>query len=242
LAKDPRKRRDRTETEETDMKLYFHPASTTSRPIMLFAAENNIELERQVVDLFTGEHYKPPYEAINPNRLVPVLEDGSFRLTESSTILKYLAEKIGSPAYPKDLQQRARVNERMDWVNTQLCRDLAYGFIYPQIFPLHKRRSDEAHDATLQWGKERAQGWLKVLNDHVLGAGNTFLCGGTMTIADYFCASFVALAELTGSDLATYPNVRRWLGRMKALKNWAQVNEVIDGYGASLKGNAMHAV
>ncbi len=32
-------------------------------------------------------------------------------------------------------------------------------------FPLHKRRSDEAHDATLQWGKERAQGWLKILDE-----------------------------------------------------------------------------
>jgi hypothetical protein len=26
---------------------------------------------------------------------------------------------------PKDLKQRARINERMDWINTQLCRDLA---------------------------------------------------------------------------------------------------------------------
>ncbi|HUL67881.1 MAG TPA: glutathione S-transferase family protein [Burkholderiaceae bacterium] len=224
------------------MKLYFHPGSTTSRPIMLFAAENNIELERQVVDLFAGEHYQPPYEAINPNRLVPVLEDGNFRLTESSAILKYLAEKINSPAYPKDLQQRARVNERMDWVNTQLCRDLAYGFIYPQLFPHHKRRSDEAQDSTLQWGKERAQGWLKVLNDHVLAGGNNYLCGDTLTIADYFCASFVALVELTGGDLSQYPNVQRWLGRMKSLKHWKQVNEVIDGYAASLKGNALQAV
>lgn len=224
------------------MNLYFHPASTTSRPVLLFAAENKIDLERQVVDLFTGEHLKPPYEAINPNKLVPVLEDGSFRLTESSAILKYLAEKIGSPAYPKDLQQRARVNERMDWVNTQLCRDLAYGFVYPQIFPGHKRRSDEAQDATLQWGKERTQGWLKVLNDNVLGAGNAYLCGPTMTIADYFCASFVALAEVTGGDLSRYPNVQRWLGRMKALESWKPVNEVIDGYAASLKGQAMHTV
>ena len=70
------------------MKLYFHPASTTSRPIMLFAAENRIALEEQVVDLFTGEHYKAPFEAVNPNHLVPVLDDGDFRLTESSAILK----------------------------------------------------------------------------------------------------------------------------------------------------------
>ncbi len=224
------------------MKLYFHPASTTSRPLMLFIAESGIKVDEQVVDIFTGEHVKKPYEDMNPNRLVPMLEDGSFRLTESSAILKYLAEKSSSPAYPKDLQQRARVNERMDWINTQLCRDFAYGFVYPQIFPAHKRRSDEAHAATLAWGKERAQGWLKVLDEHILGAKNAYLCGEQLTIADYFGSSFVALAEALGSDLGAYPNVKRWLGKMKALKSWKKVNEVIDGYAASLKGNALETV
>jgi glutathione S-transferase len=224
------------------MKLYFHPASTTSRPVMLFAAENGIALDEQVVDLFTGEHYKAPFESVNPNHLVPVLEDGNFRLTESSAILKYLADKTNSPLYPKDLQQRARVNERMDWINTQLCRDLAYGFVYPQIFSFHKRRSDEAQDATLHWGKERAQGWLKVLDEHILGTTNTYICGDAITIADYFCVSFVALGELVGGDYAKFPNVKRWLGRMKQLKNWKRVNEVIEGYAASLKGSPMQTV
>ena len=224
------------------MKLYYHPASTTSRPIMLFAAESGIALNMQVVDLFTGEHYKPAFEDVNPNHLVPVLEDGNFRLTESSAILKYLAEKANSPAYPKDVQARARVNERMDWINTQLCRDFAYGFIYPQIFPSHKRSSEAVHAATLQWGQERAQGWLKVLNDHILGEEHHFLCGNQITIADYYGASFVALGELTGSTYENYPNVKAWLGRMKALKHWAPVYEVISGFGASLKGQPMRAV
>ncbi len=224
------------------MKLYYHPASTTSRPVVLFATESRIPLELQVVDLFTGEHTQPPFGAINPNHLVPVLEDGSFRLTESSAILKYLADKVASPLYPKDLQQRARVNERMDWVNTQLCRDFAYGLVYPQIFPAHKRRSDEAQQATLQWGRERAQGWMKVLNDSLLGPGNNWICGDAMTLADYYAAAFVALGEATGSSFADYPTIQRWLGRMKALTSWKEVNAAIDGYAATLKGNTMVAV
>ena len=217
------------------MKIYYHPASTTSRPLMLFAGESGMKIDFQVVDLFTGEHYKPEFEAINPNRQVPVLEDGDFRLTESSAILKYLAEKTNSPAYPRDLQQRARVNERMDWINTQLCRDLAYGLVYPQIFPHHKRATDDAQKATLAWAKERAGGWMKVLDAHLIGSGD-YLCGKQITIADYYAAPFVALAEAVGSDLSGYPNVKRWLGRMKTLKSWAKVNEVINGYAASLKG------
>ena len=75
------------------MKLYYHPASTTSRIVMLCVAEEKIDVEYQVVDLFTGEHMKPPYAEKNPSCLVPMIEDGDFRMTESSTIIKYLAEK-----------------------------------------------------------------------------------------------------------------------------------------------------
>ena len=224
------------------MKLYHHPISTTSRTIMLFAAESGIALDMQVVDLFTGEHMQPAYAGINPNRLVPTLEDGGFVLTENSAILKYLAEKTGSPAYPKDLQQRARVNERMDWTSTQLCSDLVYGLVYPQIFDTHKRRSEEAQAATLERARERAQTWLKVLNDNILGSGNNYLCGDAITIADYHAVSYVALAEVIGSDLAAYPNVRQWLSRMKTLKSWPQVYAVIDGYADSLKSKPMVAV
>ena len=224
------------------MKLYYHPISTTSRPVMLFAAESRIPLEMQVVDLFTGEHVQPRYAALNPNMLVPTLQDGDFILTENSAILKYLADKIDSPAYPKDLQQRARVNERMDWTSTQLCSDLVYSLVYPQIFDTHKRRSDEAQSATLERGKARAQAWLKVLDEHVLGSGNPYLCGDAITIADYHASSYVALAELTGTDYSAYPNVKKWLDRMKSLKSWKSVNQVVDGFAASLKGKPMVAV
>ena len=69
------------------MKLYMHPVSMTSRPVRLFIAENKIPVEEVTVDLFTGEHYGPAYTAVNPNNLVPKIEDGDLHLTESSAIL-----------------------------------------------------------------------------------------------------------------------------------------------------------
>jgi glutathione S-transferase len=124
----------------------------------------------------------------------------------------------------------------MDWFNTQLNRDLAYGLVYPQAFPHHKRQSDEAQKATLAWAKERAAGWLKVLNDHIIGPKNAYLCGDKITLADYYGAPFAALTGVIRSDLAAYPNVKRWLGNMKKLKSWAKTNEVIDGFAGSLNG------
>jgi len=135
------------------MKLYMHPVSMTSRSVRLFIAESGIKVDEQVVDLMTGEHYKEPFVAVNPNRQVPVLEDGDFRLTESSAILKYLADKFESPAYPKDLRQRAKVNEMMDWFNTNFYRDWAYGFIYPQIWPHHVRPTEDLQKGTIAWSK-----------------------------------------------------------------------------------------
>ena len=174
------------------MKLYMHPASTTSWAVALFVVDNALPVEFQVVDLFSGEHLREPFVSINPNRMVPVLDDGDFRLTESSSILKYIAEKTGSPAYPKDLQQRARVNEVMDWFNSNFYRDYGYGLIYPQVFPHHKRPSEEGQTITLNWGKEKTQGWLQILNDHIIGPDRSYLCGDAITIADYFAVAISA--------------------------------------------------
>jgi glutathione S-transferase len=217
------------------MKLYMHPLSTTSRTVAFFVADNNIDVEQQVVDLFAGEHLKPPYATMNPNCLVPMLEDGDLRLTESSAILKYIADKANSPAYPKDLKQRAKVNEMMDWLNTNFYIHWGYGLHYPQLFPTHKRRSEEAQAATIEWGKENAKKWLKILNDYWLGTRRPYLCGEEITIADYFGAELVGLGESIRCDLAAYPNVERWFNRMKSRPGWAKANEPWRGMCESLK-------
>jgi glutathione S-transferase len=224
------------------MKLYYHPVSTVSRPVVLFAADNGIALEYQVVDLMKGEHMQEAYGAINPSRLVPVLKDGDFRLTESSAILKYLADKVDSPAYPKELQKRARVNEMMDWLNTGFYRDFGYGLVYPQVFPNHKRRSDEAHAGAIEWGKERTKFWLKILDQHLLGSGKKYLCGDDITIADYLGAGMVSLSELIHCPLDQYPNLCRWYAAMKVRPNWAKVNEVFDGFVGAMTDKEFEAV
>lgn len=216
------------------MKLYMHPVSTTCRPILLFIADNKIACEMEFVDLMKGAQHQESYASKNPNRLVPMLEDGDFRLTEGSAILKYLADMVDSPAYPKELKARAKVNEAMDWINSNFYRDWGYGLCYPQLFGHHKRRSDEAHAATIEWGAEKSKAWLKLLNDHWIGS-RRYLCGDTITIADYFAAGIVSLGELVGCDFAGYPNVRRWLATMKALPNWAAVHADHDGLRASLQ-------
>lgn len=217
------------------MKLYYNAVSVTSRPVWLFVEEEKIPVEMVSVDLGTGEHYKPPFTALNPNRLVPVLDDEGFVLTESSAILKYLADKTGSAAYPKDLKARARVNERMDWFNTQFYRELGYHLVYPQVFPHHKRADDAVQRATLDWGREKLSTALQVLDQNVL-ANSKFVAGDQKTIADYLGACFLSAGDWIGCRWEQYPNVRRWRDAMRALPNWKKVHEVHEGFAASLAG------
>ena len=52
----------------------------------------------------------------------------------------------------------------------------------------------------------------------------------------------LTLGEVIGCDFAAYPNVRRWLARMKALKSWQPVNATLDGAAAAHKGESFVTV
>jgi glutathione S-transferase len=217
------------------MQLYMHPASITSRIVRLYAAEKGIALDEEVVDLFSGAHHQEPFVSYNPNRLVPVLQDGDFRLTESSAILIYLAEKFGYPEYPADLQARARVNETIAWASFNFYRDFGYNLGYPQLFDWHKRPSDEGTRVAVEWGRDKSVFWLQVLDTYWLGDGRTWLTGEAITVADYFVGGLVALGDIIRWDFSRTPNVARWLGQVKALPSWKSVSEMQDGFAASLK-------
>lgn len=224
-----------------DLKLYMYPASVTSRPVRLFIADKQLPVAEQVVDIVTGEHYKDEFTSINPSRMVPVLEDGALRLTESSTILRYLAAKFEATEYPRALDLRAKVDEAIDWFNTQLSRDFLYLVVYPQILPHHRRTSDENHRATIAWGVEKAQFWFEVLDRHILGANN-FVANNQLSIADYFGGPIVAAGEMIGCTYAKYPNVLRWLGKLKQLPHWDTTNEALCRFAAQLKGTRFVAL
>ena len=217
------------------MKLYYHPASTTSRIIMMFVAEADIPLEYELVDLMKGEQLTPKFKAVNPNGLVPVLDDEGFCLTESGAILRYLADKTGSGAYPRELTLRARVDEAMQWFYSNYYKDHGYGLVYPQVFPQHKRPTEEVQAGTIAWGKEKAQSWLAILDKDMIGPTRKFTCGDSVTLADYVGAELVTVGELIHCAYVDYPNVRRWIRNMKALRRWTDVHQVADGFTASLK-------
>ncbi|MBV9930992.1 MAG: glutathione S-transferase family protein [Alphaproteobacteria bacterium] len=216
------------------MKLYYDPASTVCRPILLFLADHDLPVEPMIVDLATRENRGDWYLAVNPNGTVPALVDGGFRLTESATILRYLADLAGSRAYPAEHRARAKVDEALDWFNTGFYRDHGYGLVYPQILPHY---ATLAEPPLLAFHGERAAARLAVLDRDMIGA-NRFVAGNEISLADYFGAALVTMGEMIGYDLAPYPNVRRWLATMVARPGWAEANAAFYGWRSALRAAA----
>jgi glutathione S-transferase len=219
-----------------DVKLYTFAASTTCRPIMFFAADAGIKLEYEHIDLTAGVQYQPQFAAVNPNCHVPVLEDGSFRLTESSAILKYLADSVNSPAYPKDLKARARVNEMMDWFNTGFYNAFGYGVVYPQVLDHMKLPDEKAQKIAIAAAKTHAEQYFKVLDGWL--SKDPYVCGKDITIADYFGSGLLSLGEVVGCTLEAYPNVRKWYDRMQSRPNWQVTNGAVFQWAQAVKGPA----
>lgn len=216
------------------MKLYYDPVAITCRPIMLFLAEHSLPIELARISLLDGEHLTPAFEQLNPDRAVPLLVNGDFRLTQSSAILKFLATEAGSPLYPTDSRSRALVNARMDWIMADFYPHFGHGFVHPQVIESARRPNEQAQLATLEWGLARSRERLRILDTHILGSDRRFLCGEAMSIADYLALSVVTSGEWVGFDYGPYPNIVRWLATMKQRPAWGEVNAAFAGMAAAL--------
>jgi glutathione S-transferase len=216
------------------MKLYHDPFSAPARAVRCFMLDEGIPCDEHVINLMAGDHLAEGYEAVNPNRQVPVLVDGHFRLGESAAILKYLADKYHSPAYPDDLRQRARVNEAMDWFNTGFLFNFCYCLVYTSILPVFTAMNAVSRADIEHMGALKSRHYLGVLDRHML-AGHHFLCGDDITIADYHGAALANMGTAVDFDFGRYPNVSAWLARMADRPGWEPAFAAFNGFVAAMR-------
>ncbi len=217
------------------MDLYVNQAATTSRAVLAFCHAAGLDVVVKDVDLMRGEHHQPAFAALNPNRLVPVLVDGDFVLTEASAILRYVANKTRSPLYPDDLRTRARIDEVMAWFEANFYKDFGFQYVYPQLMPHHARSTSEATRGAVEWGRDKSRTWLSILDQHFLRGGGAYLVGERISIADFFGASILSLGELVHCSFDAYPNVARWYGSVTSHPSWEAINVAFRGFAASLR-------
>ena len=116
------------------LKLWGRKNSSNVRKVLWCAEE--LGLNYQAVDAggAFGVVNEPHYRALNPNGVVPTIEDDDLVLWESNTIVRYLGAKHapGTPWYPEDPVVRAKAEKWMDWTTSSLAtpfRPLFWGIL-----------------------------------------------------------------------------------------------------------------
>ena len=169
------------------------------------------------VDLRSGAHKQPEYLAINRFGQVPALVDGDLKLCQSGSILLYLAEKFGKMG-GKTAEEKARVREWLFWEFDRLAANI----YRPRAI---KRGFMKADDSVYTLYANMAGDALKVLDASL--AKMSFLVGNEPTIADIAVYGDVAYAEEAAIDLAPYPNVKAWMGRIETLPGFKKYEDVL---------------
>jgi len=99
------------------IKIWGRNNSINVQKVMWAVGELKLPHERIDIGGSFGKNREPPYLAMNPNGLVPTLEEeNGFILWESNAIVRYLAAKHGAGTLaPSDPRARARAGQWMDW-------------------------------------------------------------------------------------------------------------------------------
>ncbi|NVM79535.1 glutathione S-transferase [Duganella sp. SG902] len=200
------------------MRLYYHPASTCSRRVMLAAIHMGTPLELTEVNLMSEEDRRR-LVALNPNNKVPVLQDGDFTLWESCAIMQYLADRThGQTLYPDNIIARADINRWMLWSAQHFAPALGV-IVYENIWK-GLIGNGGADPAEIDRASRLVAQFAAVLEQHL--AGRDWIVGERLTLADFAIAAPLTYIEQAKLPVTHYPKLMAWLARVSELDAWKQ--------------------
>ncbi len=215
------------------MKLYGNNFSFNSNKVRFAANAMGIAHEFQSVDLQAGEQRQEAFLKVNPVGRIPALADGAFTVFESNAIMRYLAEKTGSPLYPKDLQKRTIVNQWLDFGSIHVGGAMGKIFFNTLVYKFVNGTKDEN---SLKEGRQFLANFLKIIEAQ-LGQG-PYICGNEMTLADINILAILDPCEVTGSDISAYPKVVAWRKKLQAQEFYHKVFPSFTEFMSAMAQNA----
>jgi glutathione S-transferase len=215
----------------TEYQLYCFAQSGNAYRAALMLNLIDAKWEPKWIDFFSagvqrGAEYR---EDINEMGEVPVLVDGTKKLTQSGVILTYLARKTGK-FLPQGEEQEL---ESLRWIIFD--NQKVNGFLGPYRFLINFAKP-AGDPAVVGFLKGRAQANLGIVNKRL--EKSPFLVTDKPTIADISMTGYLYYpAEEFGFDIVKdYPAIGAWLGRMQALPGWAHPYDIMPGYPFGTQG------
>jgi glutathione S-transferase len=190
------------------LKIWGRANSINVQKVLWCCGELGLEYER----IDAGNEFEvnktAEYRALNPNGLVPAIEDGHVKLWESNVIVRYLAHKNGNGRLcPVDISTRFDAERWMDWQAT------TFWPVFRPLFIELIRTPPARRDAEIiSKGKNLSLAAARILNERL--ADRTFLAGDLFSMGDIPAAATVHRWYALDIEHPELPNLQRWYYRM----------------------------
>lgn len=192
------------------LKIWGRGNSTNVKKVLWCAEELGLPYEHVNAGGAFGVVNDPAYRAMNPNGLVPCMEDGDFVLWESNAIVRYLAAKHGEGTLASSvLAERASADRWMDWATSSLAapfRDVFWNLV--RLSP--GQRNEAAVAAGLETCTQ-----LFAIADAALGK-EPFLSGQRFGIGDIPLGCFAYAWFEMPVERPALPHLSAWYERLAA--------------------------
>ncbi|MDO7934299.1 glutathione S-transferase [Xanthomonas euvesicatoria pv. eucalypti] len=183
--------------------------SSNVRKVLWCAEEAGVAYASIEVGGAFGGNTTPEYRALNPNGLVPTLQDGALVLWESNVIVRYLAAQYAPALYPHAPAERALGDRWMDWTTSTFAgvfRDLFWGVL---------RTPEAERDHARIAAALTHSGELLARADAAL-AQQPYLSGEQFAMGDIPLGSFIYAWFEMPIERPELPHLQAWYARLRA--------------------------
>jgi len=184
-------------------------SSINVRKVLWTCAEIELSYGLEPFGIGFAETRTPEFLALNPNGLVPVIENDEGILWESNSICRYLANRHGrDDLLPTAARPRALVERWMDWQATELNTAWRTPFL-----ALVRRDPDHADPVRIAAG---IAGWNAMMGilEGQLDATGAFVAGANFTLADVVLGLSANRWLETPMPRPDYPAIAAWVNRL----------------------------
>jgi glutathione S-transferase len=199
------------------LRVWGRNTSINVQKVMFAVGELGLAHERYDVGGPFGKLDTPEYGMLNPNRLVPTIDDGGFVLWESNTIVRHLAQRYGRGSLsPADEMTFAKADSWMDWSLTTLYHDI----ITTCFLQLVRTPARSRDNAAVEVAARRIGQKLDILNRQL--SGRAFIVAEHPTIADVAVGTLMYRYFNLTLPRPSLPNVEGWYERLVARPSYRQ--------------------
>jgi glutathione S-transferase len=192
------------------LKIWGRKNSANVQKAMWGIGELKLAHERIDIAGAFGKNKEAAYLGLNPNGLVPTLEDGDLVLWESNSIVRYLAGLHGKGTLePADPKARARASQWMDWQLSVLGPA-----IHETFWGLVRTPPEKRNLAAIETSKTKTTAAIRILDAQL--AETAYVAGDAFSMGDIPVGVFGYRFHTLVTERPPLPNFERWFAAISS--------------------------